>query len=814
MPRLPFVLKWPPRCWMIALTVASVPLPALAEDKEASKPIIVTARRDDERSSEVPLALDVVSSRDIGRGAVTDLQTLASRVPSLSFESAWGGFNAFPVLRGQSQPSIAGDNVGMFVDGVYQASRDALDVEPLDLDRIEVVHGPQSALFGHSTFAGLISYVPALPTEVLLANASVEVGTDSLLGQNAVISGPIDARFSGRFAMSWRSSHGTWDNAASPRQELGNAERLAFAASIATREGTGPLSARLLARYQDSSSNQPPFFALDYRTYNCGGIDGTSGAWSYYCGAAPIPSHVAVSPRLPDSDSQSGQVALHLALDLGGVEMLADSSFYQSESDAIRDLDGSVEGDLYGVCLQGVNCNGVGSLVIPVVRLQYVNIVLRRSFDARELAQEVRVRSVGDGRVSWQLGAVAFRSRTRTTLAFGGERGALSAGERFSSLVLSNPQRVGPAAAINAALVEDPALSQVVFSDSVEERTTLALFGTADFRVAETLRLRGEIRSTWEKLELDSRISNFNASFGGRLGPRHFHDVTPRLSLDWRPDESWLAHLSYARGSRSGGINPVLGLVSDEQTFEPETNWTAELGLKYFGTGLLRGIQLAVYDIDWRNTQIQGNSATPGVTALITRNTRGIDTQGIEAAAQLMPSDWLALQLSWSYNDPRFKAASEGPGDSAFCGLGGGATTSSFCVIRPSEIASGQLVPDISGNTPFRVSRTSWYAALLLSPHLAALPGLRVSVDVGHKEDVFDRQVNGLHYGERTLVGARVNLPLGRFNIELWGTNLTDQHYARVAASRQPTFYNGIPRPTDLILADGRRVGLTVQYSL
>jgi len=143
------------------MAVAAIPVPALAEEASPES-IIVTARRQEERFHDVPLAVDVVTAKTIATGGVTNLQTLASHVPGLSFEAGWGGFNSFPVLRGQSQPSIAGDNVGMFVDGVYQASRDAIDVEPLDLARIEVVDGPQSALFGHSTFAGLIHYVPAL----------------------------------------------------------------------------------------------------------------------------------------------------------------------------------------------------------------------------------------------------------------------------------------------------------------------------------------------------------------------------------------------------------------------------------------------------------------------------------------------------------------------------------------------------------------------------------------------------------------------------------------------------------------------------
>jgi iron complex outermembrane receptor protein len=787
-------------------------LPALAEEPDPET-IIVTARRQEERFLNVPLTVNVVPAERIGAGAINSLESLASHVPGLSFEAGWGGFNSFPVLRGQSQPSIAGDNVGMFVDGVYQASRDAIDVEPLDLQRIEVVHGPQSALFGHSTFAGLIHYVPALPTETLMAKVSADAGTDSLYGLLGTISGPIDRMLKARLAVGWRQADGTWKNAAEPRQMLGKMRRFAIAGSVATRDGSGPFSLRLSARYGDNNSNSPPSTALDYRTYNCGARDAVSEAWSYFCGKAPIPERVAVSPDLPNSRSHTGQMALHLALELDGVELRSDSSFYRARSDSIRDVDGSAEGDLYGVCIQGVNCTGIGSLVIPVVRLQPVNIVLHRTLSAREFAQELRIGSPSERSFSWQLGAAMFWSRLHTITAFGGERGSLTGSERFSSVVLANPQRVGLPAAINNALVIDPNASQVDFSDSVEQRRTAALFATIDYRLSERLRLRGEIRSSWERLTLDSRRASFAPSFGKSLGARAFDDITPRMSVDWQAADRLMLFASYARGSRSGGINPFPNLRPEEQTFEPETNWTAELGVKYAGGGLIRGAQLTLYDIDWHNTQIQGLSTTPGVTGLIIRNTRGVHTQGIEAGAQLIPASWLALDLAWSYTDPRFRPGSEDPGGSAACGLSAGNTTSTFCTFVPSAVDPSRLVPDISGNRVARTAQSSWYVVMTLWPHLTEFPDVQLQADIYHQDNVFDRQINGLYYGARTLLGARAILPLGRFAIELWGTNLTDAHYARVAAPRQPVLYLSQPRPTDLILADGRRVGITLRFT-
>jgi len=781
--------------------------------------IIVTARREAERPINVPLKVDAVSANAIGAGGVNNLQSLAAHVPGLSFESIWGGANSFPVLRGQNQPSIAGDSVAMFIDGVYQANRDAIDVDPLDLERIEVVHGPQSALFGHSSFAGLIHYVSARPTEAELIKSSIDAGTDNLFGLRGILSGPISSALKARVAFSYRRADGTHEIQAAPSQHLGNYRRSAIAGSLATRDDAGPLSMRISGRYEESRSNQPPFFTLDYHDYNCGGRDPASGVWSYFCGKAPIRDHISLSPDIPNSRTRTGQIALHLATESAGLEIRSDTSFYRSSAISFRDFDGSADGELYGVCIAGFNCTGVNSLTIPVIRLQRVNVVQRRSLWAQEISQELRVSSTPGARFRWQLGGTAFwtKGRLQTTppagLAYGADGGILTSDERFSSLVLFNNQRVGPPAAINAAVTYDPDAMQIMQNDTVDHRRTIALFASADVNLTRRLRLRGEARANWERLAVDSRLANFLVSFGSALGAKTFGSVTPRISLDYRPAQGWLVFASYARGARSGGINPIPHLLPEEQTFRPESNWTAEFGAKYSGDGLVRSAQFTVYDIDWRNTQILGLSATSGVNALIVRNTKGIRTRGVEMSTEVAPLDWLELNFAYSYTNPRFKRGSEDPGSNAYCGLTTGITASSFCTIRPSSINPGQLVADISGNLPARVAKTSWVAGVTIAPPTNFVVDIKLHLDLSHEGNKFDRQIDGLYYGAHTLLGTRISVPFAFGELELWGTNLCNTRYVRVAVGRPPAFYLGIPRPTDLILGEGRRIGLTIRYA-
>lgn len=790
---------------------ATLPEHALAGSSDGPT-IIVTARRLEERLHDVPLAVDAIPSKEIDAASVRSLQSLSAHVPGLSFEALWGGWNSFPVLRGQNQPSVAGDAVGMFVDGVNQANRSTVDIEPLDLERIEVVKGPQSALFGHASFAGLIHYVPAQATEKPLLSGSADLGTDNFSGLRLILSGPVSSQLKGRVAAAWRSSDGSWENSAEPGQHLGNLRRIALAGTIATRDGTGPLGIRLSARYGEDRYGLAPSFPLDYRRFNCGGRDPASGAWSYYCGAAPLPNRVSLSTHIPDSQTRTGQVALHLLGDMGGVELRSDTSLYDGRSSAIRDLDGGAEGDLFGICLIGVNCTGPGRLSVPVIRLQRANLVLRRTLSVHETSQEVRLRSTGNGRFDWHIGGVLFWTKSRILMSIGAKRGALAVNERLTSLVLADPMRVGTLSIFNNALTDDPDADQFPQNDFTEFRRTMALFAAAQYRLGQRVRLRSEARGNWERLALDSRLSQFAPSFGKSIGARHFFDLTPRISVDYRPNEQWLAYASHARGSRSGGINPVPNLLPEEQVFEPETNWTSEIGVKYAGRGVLRSFQATGYHIDWRNTQILGFPLTPGVGLLTTRNIRGIETWGIELTAEVVPAPWLSLEAAYSHARPRFKPGSEDAGSSDLCGLTVG-TTSTLCRVVSSASDARRLVPDISGNRPERSMETSWTAIVTFAPPATTWHGLHVRAEVSHQSNVFERQANGLYYGARTLLSARLAVPLGAFTAELWGTNLTNEHYAQGAAPRAPIYYVAQPRPVDLILANGRRLGITLRYN-
>jgi iron complex outermembrane receptor protein len=719
------------------------------------------------------------------------------------------------VQRGQSQPNAAGDNVGVFVGGVYQAERTAIDVAPLDVERIEVVHGPQSTLFGHSTFTGAIHYVPRSATREFTSGIELGAGSDDYWAASGFLSGPLPgAALLGRVAAGSRNASGTWTNSADGNS-LGDYSRNSLAASVVTAS-PGPWKGELAGRWTRTESAHPAQTSIDGTSFNCGAIEQVSNFWSYFCGPLPVSSLVDLSSGLPDSTNEVTQVSLSISWSAETMTFESDTSYYRGTSDSYRDFDSTSTGETFGVCTVSVNCPAAQRPPLPVNRLVQANAVSRQVPETEEWSQEFRLQGTAGDQLDWLAGVTGFLTNEYSSANFGFERGDILPSEALTILLPLTPQLTGPIARGGRALVDDPNREQVLQSKTEADRRTLAVFGALSYRPTDRLGLRAELRTTWERLEFDSIVANFAPSFGTAVPAQDFTDTTPRFSIDFAPDANSLVYVSAAKGSRSGGINSIPGLLPQEQTFDPEYNWTYELSGRYRDTQQRWLGSMTLYHIDWQDTQITGFSNTPGIANLITRNTAGITTNGIEMTAEARLHPLLTVQGAYSYTDPEFVSGSDDPGSSLFCGLKGNNKTSSFCTVGPPRSGNappGTYVPYVDGNMPQRAPRTQWQVGLRsTSPPFADGWRAEGAVDVSYQSDVYDRAINGARFGERTLLSARAAFVRGPWTLELWGTNLTDDDYIRAVSTRGAAFYPVSPRPLDLVYGEGRRIGLTLRY--
>ena len=193
-------------------------MPAAAQDAKsgvALEEIVVTAQKREENLQSVPMSITALSSKALETRGVRNLQDLQALVPSLQ-AGAFYGANLI-TLRGISTGSTSGaedPSVAMHIDGVYQPRSRSLDVAMIDVERVEVLAGPQGTLYGRNATGGVVNYILKKPTREFEASVMGTLANYNRYGVQGVVSGPISDQVSYRLV-------GMWD-----RQEKGFVENL------------------------------------------------------------------------------------------------------------------------------------------------------------------------------------------------------------------------------------------------------------------------------------------------------------------------------------------------------------------------------------------------------------------------------------------------------------------------------------------------------------------------------------------------------------------------------------------------------------
>ncbi|WP_240902997.1 TonB-dependent receptor plug domain-containing protein [Caulobacter sp. SLTY] len=200
--------------------------------------VVVTANRREEAVNDVPMSIQAFRGETLEELRVTDVKDLSAVVPSFTVSRSYQGVPTY-TLRGIGFNTInmsATSTVGTYVDEVAYPYP-IMNAGPVfDLERVEVLKGPQGTLFGRNTTAGLINFVTAKPSDELAAGVNVEVGNYETFNVDGYISGPWGDKLSARVAFRVESSGEGWQESVSrPGDKLGEVERYAVRGSLAFR---------------------------------------------------------------------------------------------------------------------------------------------------------------------------------------------------------------------------------------------------------------------------------------------------------------------------------------------------------------------------------------------------------------------------------------------------------------------------------------------------------------------------------------------------------------------------------------------------
>ena len=254
--------------FLIGAPLAGLPVTGWSATDE----MIVSTRRREENLQEVPIAISVLDAQEIERRGLTSLDDVARQVPSLQFQTGFSPQDTQITIRGLS-PERGGVNVAVLLDGVDISSSSIetfggsllIDPELYDLERIEVVKGPQSALYGRSAFAGAISFVTKTPSDTFLADVSADVGSDGQLRADGRVSGPlIEGTLAGGLSAMYSSHDGFYQNTVTGA-DVGGRDGYALAGDLAWTP-TETLSFRGKLSYSDDDFEVQPWYFVDPNT--------------------------------------------------------------------------------------------------------------------------------------------------------------------------------------------------------------------------------------------------------------------------------------------------------------------------------------------------------------------------------------------------------------------------------------------------------------------------------------------------------------------------------------------------------------------
>lgn len=626
--------------------------PAYAADASSGpsiSDIIVTAQKRSERINDVPLTITAASGAQLLAQGITSVGDLAKITPG--FQYAQTGINSVYTLRGigfYDNTLAARGAVAVYVDEVALPFAVLTPVAPFDLERVEVLKGPQGTLFGQNSTGGAINYIAAKPTRDLTAGLSGEVGRFARGSLEAFVSGPITSTLAARVAVrtefggDWqRTDSRSNDNTLGQRQSYAGRFQLAW-------EPTPAFRANLqISGYRNRSDPQAPQYA------------GTSPLFS---SPAFPPSRVldplltpyatpAADNRVADWDAGLKQyqhddiflAALRLEADLNDNTTITSISAYSDyRKRAFRDVDGTA--------------------------ILNDNFLTRG--DNQVVQQELRLSGGLGSRVNYILGGNYERDKAYQIDRF--TLGTTSSVANFYRLFFGTPFTGASA-----------------FTDV--RYTSKSVFGNIDFEITDALTAHGGIRYT--KLDGHGRgciladddfdivrfttagsINRNRAAAGlapisiargecytsdgitpGEARPvLDEHNVAWRAGLDWKPRRDFLFYANVSKGYKSGSFPQVPGTNTLQFNAATQESVLAyEAGMKI--SLLDRRVQAngALFYYDYADKQFLGRTVTLTGVAPILVNVPESSVKGAELQIDWQVVPGLRLTAAGTYLDSK-----------------------------------------------------------------------------------------------------------------------------------------------------------------
>ena len=616
--------------------------------------IIVTATRREESLLKVPVSIAAYTQESLDEKGVRSIEDLARITPGLSIMQGFSGIKYISIRGVESRWGAT--TTGVYIDETPIQVR-SLSISTnfypalFDLERVEVLRGPQGTLFGAGAMGGAVRFIIAKPdlndySASVRTEAAFTEGGDPTYEAGGAIGGPlvedkIGFRASGYY-----------------RHEGGYIDRVPFYANRGTAEensnsrGVTVGNAALTFAPTDSLKITPTVFFQKVDR------DDTEQFWTWTQASSrePLPNSTNAEGVASWGKDETVLTSLNAEWNPGAVSLISNTSYMDREVDS-RDDGTAFILDVYGPAV--FRPDGAGGLRPTLFTDQFENAGERTTINLnmtqRSFTQELRLQSnpSDDAKLSYVFGL--FYQKLRQTVS---ERDSATVPEVFS------PNMIAPLFGLPIGfpipLAEDGAFT-AAFDESIDEQ--YAAFLNVDYKLTDRLTVSAGAR--FSHMEFDFLgTSEFVGIPDSASGHSEEEPVTPKVGLQYTPNENWLIYASAAEGFRPGGANRLaapgtceseleaIGLEQVPAEYTPDSVWSYEVGAKGALSNAVT-ISASVFHIDWTDRQ-QLRTLLPCGSVFID-NLGDARSQGFDLLVTLNPLAGLSFDIGVGYQDTTFQ---------------------------------------------------------------------------------------------------------------------------------------------------------------
>ncbi len=565
-----------------------------AQETEAPAPevvgldeVIVTAQKRQQSLQDVPLSVSALSGEMLKEGRMADIRAIVDFVPGFSGKTE-DGFTDALAMRGiaTNDFGIGGDpSVAMFVDGIWSGRTGGVMTALFDVERAEVVKGPQGTLFGRNSIAGAVSIITNKPENAFEASTELTLADENHIEATGTINLPLGELWAFRASGYTLSNDGFLEN-------LQGGDDLGFhdvrAGRVALRRAGDAMDATVTVAYEDREQDPSVYW-------------------------------------VPADGLPYGQVNIDLADD--GID---ESDVFEARAN----IEWSLPSEYTLTSLTGYKKFGFHYLEDYDGGPGHVNDY-RQVNDVEYWSQELRLNSPGDGRVTWFAGASVYREEIDGIFDFIYDEDDLCRAVGISDA----PDFSGPVAGCDDPNFEEYWEDDIDPADLLtdkSERTYVnvdsegwAVYGDFTWSISESLKLTAGARYTYDNKQIESRVldsggalgNNFNFEFftdGFVTDEANWDDFTPRLAISYDLNEDVTLYATASKGYKSGGFATfgydLHGLdVTDDGAappgttpvvFDPEEVDSFEVGAKTRLLGNTLQINASLFRYDYTDLQL------------------------------------------------------------------------------------------------------------------------------------------------------------------------------------------------------------------